>query len=95
MSRAFARHQTVHSSLKKQIETLISIPGVDRVILEPSKGCRHNRPVGSIKIQTTIKTGIRLIGYSDRGISQFVAITSDPTTVLNSIRTKLNIRESS
>lgn len=77
VAKTFARHQTIHPSLKRQIDTLRGVPGVDRVILGPSRGCRHNRPVGTLKIQTTVPTGIRMLGYSDRGVSEFYVITSN------------------
>ncbi len=80
-SKTFGRHQTVHSTLKHEIASIRALTGVDRVILGPSRGIRHNRPVGSIRVQTTVQTGIRLIGYSDRGISEFYVITSDIPTV--------------
>jgi hypothetical protein len=84
-------HRTIHPSLKRQIAALGEIPGVDRVILGPSKGTRHNRPVGSLKIQSNVPTGIRLIGYSDRGISEFYVITSDIDTVREAIAKKFSI----
>ena len=77
MSKKFARHQTIHTSLKKQIDNLRAVEGVDRIIVGPSRGMRHNRPVGSLKIQSNVLTGIRMLGYSDRGVSEFYVITSD------------------
>jgi len=77
MAKKFARHQTIHSSLKKQVDHLREVPGVSRIIVGPSRGVRHNRPVGSIKIQSNVPTGIRILGYSDRGVSEFYVITSD------------------
>lgn len=81
MSKTFARHQTIHSTLKRQIAAIRNLPGVDRVILGPSRGIRHNRPVGSIRIQTDMLTGIKICGFSDRGVSEFYIITSDVTLV--------------
>lgn len=81
MSNTFGRHQTIHGTLKRTIAGIIEIAGVDRVIIGPSRGVRHNRPVGSVRIQTNIQTGIRLVGYSDRGISEFTIITSDVDVV--------------
>ncbi len=77
MAKKFARHQTIHSSLKKQVDHLRDLPGVSRIIIGPSRGIRHNRPVGSIKVQSNVPTGIRVLGYSDRGVSEFYVITSD------------------
>lgn len=85
-------HQTIHPTLKRQIEDLVGIDGVDRVILGVSKGVRHNRPVGSLKIQSDVQTGIRMIGYSDRGISQFYVITSDIPNVRAEIEKRFSIQ---
>ena len=81
MSKSFGRHKTVHRSLKRQVDTICDLPGVDRVILGPSRGGRHNRPVGSMRLQTNVPTGIRMVGYSDCGISEFYVITSDVPAV--------------
>jgi hypothetical protein len=81
MNKQFARHQSIHPSLKRQIGALRSLAGVDRIILGPSRGVRHNRPVGSIKVQNDLPTGIKLVGFSDRGISEFYLITSTISTV--------------
>ena len=92
MANKFGVHKTVHPSLKRQITELSEIPGVDRVILGPSKGVRHNRPVGSLKIQTDVTTGIRMIGYSDRGISEFYVITSEIESVRAEIVKRFTIQ---
>ena len=91
VATTFGSHKTVHSSLKKPIEELGEIPGVDRVILGPSKGTRHHRPVGSLKIQSDVPTGIRMVGYSDRGISEFYVITSEIESVRAEIVKRFSI----
>lgn len=84
-------HKTIHPSLKNSIVDLVNIEGVDRVILGPSKGVRHNRPVGSLKIQTDTDAGIRMIGYSDRGISVFYVVTSTIAAVREQIERRFSI----
>jgi hypothetical protein len=84
-------HQTIHPTLKRQIDEIVRIEGVDRVVVGPSKGVRHNRPVGSMKLQSDTHSGIAMIGYSDRGISQFYVITSDIPTVRNTLTEKFSI----
>jgi hypothetical protein len=91
VTNKFGVHKTIHPTLKKQIAELGEIPGVDRVILGPSKGVRHNRPVGSLKIQTDVPTGIRMVGYSDRGISEFYVITSEIRNVRAEIVKRFSI----
>jgi hypothetical protein len=93
LSKTFARHQTVHTSLKRRIDALRGLRGVSRVILGPSRGIRHNRPVGSLKLQSDCKTGIRMLGYSDRGVSEFYVITSDIDGVRCEIARKFDIAD--
>lgn len=81
MTAKFARHQTIHRTLERPIDMIRNLPGVDRVILGPSRGIRHNRPVGSIHIQTNMPTGIKICGFSDRGVSEFYIITSNVDVV--------------
>ncbi len=92
MANKYGSHQTVHPTLKRQIEELINIPGVDRVILGPSKGVTHHRPVGSLKIQSDVPTGIRIVGYSALGISEFYVITSDIPAVRAEIIKRFSIK---
>jgi hypothetical protein len=73
--QGFGQHQTVHPSLKKILDVLRELPSIDRIIIGVSKGGRHSRPVGSIKLQRIISTGIKMVGYSDRGVSNFTIIT--------------------
>jgi hypothetical protein len=93
MSRttSYARHQTIHPTLKHKISSIWDILGVDRVIIGPSRGIRHNRPVGSIKIQSDAPNAIRMIGYSDRGISEFYVISSDLDSVRDRIIDKFDL----
>ena len=93
MGKLFARHQTIHPTLKRKIDIIRGLPYIDRIILGPSRGCRHNRPVGSIKIQTSITTGIRMLGYSDRGISEFVVITSNIDEAKQNIIERFELNE--
>lgn len=91
--KKFGKHQTIHSSLKKVIEMLLSLPSIDRIIIGPSKGVRHNRPVGSFRLQKDVYAGIRMCGYSDRGITQFTIITISPITTRLEINEKFHIEE--
>jgi hypothetical protein len=85
----FGRHQTIYTgALKREIETIQGLPGVSRVIIGRSRGTRHHQPVGSIHVQSDLPTGIKIVGFSDRGVTEFYVITSD---IVN-VRMMLNSR---
>lgn len=79
--RKLGRHQTIHSDLRPAIEFVRSIPEVDRVIVGVSRGGRHNGVPGSIRTQTISATGLKIIGWSDQGASEFFIVTSQPEVV--------------
>lgn len=79
--RKLGRHQTIHSDLRPAIEFVRSIPEVDRVIVGVSRGGRHNGVPGAIRAQTVSTTGLKLIGWSDQGASEFFVVTSHPDVV--------------
>jgi hypothetical protein len=89
--KKFARHKTVHPSLKQQIEVIRNMPGVDRVIIGPSRGVRHHHRVGDIHVQCNFPTAVKIVGYSDRGISEFYLITSDRNMVRASLLEKFKV----
>lgn len=79
--RKLGRHQTIHSDLRPAIEFVRSIPEVDRVIIGISRGGRHNGTPGTIRTQTISATGLKIIGFSDQGASEFFIVTSSPVEV--------------
>lgn len=79
--RKLGRHQTIHGDLKPAIEFVRSIPEVDRVIVGISRGGRHNGTPGVIRTQCIQPTGLKIIGFSDQGASEFFVVTSHPETV--------------
>ena len=88
----FGRHRTVHSTaLKRALDIIIGLPSVDRIILGASKGTRHNRPVGSIKLQGIVQNGVKMVGYADRGVVSFFVTTSKPDAAARAIAEKFGI----
>jgi hypothetical protein len=88
----FGTHRSVCSAaLKRALDRIIELPSVDRIILGPSKGTRHNRPVGSVKLQGIMSTGVRMVGYGDRGVTSFIVITSNPEAARREIASKFGI----
>jgi hypothetical protein len=88
----FGPHKTVHSAaLKRVLDVIISLPSVDRIIIGTSKGTRHNRPVGSIKLQGVVQNGVKMVGYGDRGITSFFVVTSKPEAAQQEIAQKFGL----
>ena len=88
----FGLHTTVHSAaLKRALDVIIGLPSVDRIIIGLSKGTRHNRPVGSIKLQGILPTGVKMVGYGDRGVTSFFVVTSKPEATRQEIAEKFGI----
>lgn len=88
----FGPHTTVHSAaLKRALDVIIGLPSIDRIIIGPSKGTRHSRPVGSIKLQGIVPNGVKMVGYGDRGIMTFFIVTSNPEAARQEIAEKFEL----
>jgi hypothetical protein len=88
----FGAHRSVDSSeLKRALDVIIGLPSVDRVIIGPSKGTRHNRPVGSVKVQGVERNGVRMCGYGNRGVMSFFVVTSNPDAAQREIANKFGL----
>lgn len=88
----FGPHTTVHSAaLKRALDVIIGLPSVERIIIGPSKGTSHRRPVGSIKLQGIVPNGVKMVGYGDRGIMTFFIVTSNPEAARQEIEKKFGL----
>ena len=88
----FGPHTTVHSAaLKRAMDVIIGLPSVERIIIGPSKGTSHRRPVGSIKLQGIVPNGVKMVGYSDRGVTTFFIVTSNPEAARQEIAKKFGL----
>jgi len=88
----FWPHKTVYSAaLKRALDVIIGLPSVNRIIIGLSKGTRHSRPVGSIKLQGIMPTGVKMVGYGDRGVTSFFVVTSKPEAARQEIAKKFGI----
>lgn len=72
------KHQTVETSLKKNMKWLESLEIVERVILGLSESCRHAFAPGHLRVQGEVEGGLRLNAYSGRGVTKvFVGVSPD------------------
>jgi hypothetical protein len=92
MAKNFGSHTTVHSpALKRALNVIIDLPSVDRIIIGMSKGTKHSRPVGSIKVQGIAPNGVKMVGYSERGITPFFIVSSNPEAAQQEIAKKFGL----
>lgn len=91
-AKNFGSHTSVHSpALKRVLNVIMGLPSVDRIIIGQSKGTRHSRPVGAIKLQGIAPNGVRMVGYGDRGIMSFFVVTSNPEAAQQEITRKFGL----
>jgi hypothetical protein len=90
--KKFAPLAAVRSApLKRTLDVILRLPSVVRIITGPSKGTRHSRPVGSIKLQEVVSNGVKMLGYGDRGITTFFVVTSNPETTRQEIEREFGL----
>lgn len=82
------RHQTLDKHLKSHILWVEHIPGVQKVILGISEACRHKYPPGHIRFKSDVDGGIKVNGYSGKGITD-IFIKIDPISERESVKEKI------
>ena len=84
------RHQSTDKTGKKTLAKLMSIPGVEAVIISQSYGGKslgRNRGVGDFKLQSEVQGGFKGILQTSKGIQEiFVRVPSDRDEVAKAIR---------
>ena len=89
------RHRSIDKALKKSIEFLCSINGVSKLVLGFSECCRHKYSPGYIKIKSDVDAGIKVNGYSGKGVTDiFIKIEpiSDRDKVKSIIEEKFKLK---
>lgn len=62
------RHKSLDKHLKNQIAWVEKLPGVQKLILGFSEACRHRYPPGHIRFTADVDGGIKMTGYSGKGV---------------------------
>lgn len=63
-----AKHKSLSSDLNKSIRWLESYQEVDKIVLGYTENCRHKFSPGYLKIQSCTEAGIKIKGFSGRGV---------------------------
>ncbi len=79
MKRALnmGKHTSTSSALRSKLEALFRQPGVDRIIIGISDGCKHSRKDGDLKFQRQENKKLYLNGYGSAGVTRLVIILKD------------------
>lgn len=79
------RHTSVDKHLKRNILWLENTMGVSKVVLGISEACRHHYPPGHLRFKMDVDGGIKLNGYSGKGITD-IFIKIDPISERENIK---------
>jgi len=85
------RHTTLDKQLKRNVLWIEKIASVSKVVLGFSECCRHKYPPGHIKFKLNVTGGIKVNGYSGKGVTDiFIKINpiTDREQIKNIIATK-------
>lgn len=82
------RHKSLDKNLKRSIKWICSQKSVSKIILGFSESCRHKYPPGYIKFKYNVKKGIKVNGYSGKGITD-IFIKLDPICDRDNLKKKI------
>lgn len=86
-----SRHQTLDPHVKRSVLWLKSQPYVTKIVIGISECCRHKYAPGYLKFKTDVDAGIKLNGYSGKGVTDlFVKI--DPISERDSVKLSLSLK---
>ena len=73
----YGRHKSLDNKLKKSVQWIYKQKSVTKIILGLSRSCRHKYSPGYIKFKHNVKKGIKVNGYSGKGITDiFIRVES-------------------
>ena len=83
MKRALnmGKHTTTSSGLRNSLESLFKQPGIERVILGRSEGCRHKQGDGRLKFQKQELKKLTLNGYTKGGVMKVIVMLKDDADI--------------
>ena len=82
------KHKSLDKNLKKSIKWIYLQKSVKKIILGLSKNCRHRYKPGYIKFKNNVTAGIKVNGYSGKGITD-IFIKINPIKDRNSLKKKI------
>ena len=85
------KHKSLDKDLKLSMLWIENIPGVTKIVLGFSECCRHKYPSGYVKIKMDVDGGIKVNGYSGKGVTD-VFIRIDPIELRNNVKLSINAK---
>ena len=85
------RHTSSDKHLKNHILWIENLVGVQKVVLGISEACRHKYPPGHIRFKMDVDGGIKVNGYSGKGITD-IYIRIDPIEKREAVKLKISER---
>ena len=83
------RHKSLDKNLKKSIKWIYKQKSVTKVILGFSENCRHKYSPGYIKFKHNVKKGMKVNGYSGKGITD-IFIKIDPVSQRSFVKNRIS-----
>ncbi|MCB1826961.1 MAG: hypothetical protein KDH94_00955 [Coxiellaceae bacterium] len=74
--------------LKRSVRWLESLPAVTKVVLGFSEACRHKYSPGSLRFKMDADGGIKINGYSGKGVTD-IFVKIDPITERENIKSAI------
>ena len=84
----YGKHKSLDKKLKKSIRWIYKQKSVSKIVIGFSENCRHKYPPGFIKFKKNASAGIKVNGYSGKGITD-IFIKIDPILNRDRIKKKL------
>lgn len=72
-----ARHKSVDKALDRKLRRIAACPLVEKIVLGRTENSTHQYPVGSTRYQSDVSNGIKVFGYSSRGITDIFIYCKD------------------
>lgn len=82
------RHKSLDKHLRSNILWVENLPGVQKVVLGISEACRHKYPPGHIRFKMDVDGGIKINGYSGKGVMD-IFIKIEPITMREQVKTEI------
>ena len=75
-----AKHQHLDHELIRSLRKIEKLEGVTKIVLGRKDNCRHKYTPGYLRCMQPIDGGLRLNGYSGRGVQSILVFTDGATT---------------
>jgi hypothetical protein len=86
-----SKHQSLDKHVKLNITWVKTLPAVTKIVIGFSEACRHKYPPGHIRFKSDVDGGIKINGYSGKGVTDLF-IKIDPITERENVKMAIQKR---